>query len=349
MAKVYLDPGHGGNDPGAVANGLLEKEVVLKIAKYARDFLKSKYKNVSVKLSRTGDTYPSLSQRAKDANNWGADVFVSIHINAGGGEGYEDFIFNGSVSKDTPRLQDSIHNEVSKEFGTNRGQKRANFAVLRETGMPAVLTENGFIDNKEDAEYLKKDSNLKKLGEAHAKGIAVYLGLEKATSKPKSKPSKPKSSSPKVEWVGTKDKGKRVESIYRGSDGINFYDSPRWDNPSGTFGYGEGWIIDNLYRVDGSLQYRVKNSKGDLYYITARKDLVKVVDNKTKSSRKSTNSGKSFKTGDKVKIRSSATKYATGERIPNWVKGKSYTIHQVKSDRVLLREIYSWVRKSDIY
>lgn len=80
-----------------------------------------------------------------------------------------------------------------------------------------------------------------------------------------------------VVWVGTNDKGKRVESIYKGSDKLNFYDSPRWDNPSGTFGYGMGWKVDNLYRVDGHLMYRVQNSKGDLYYITASPKYVKVV------------------------------------------------------------------------
>lgn len=187
MAKVYIDPGHGGSDPGAVANGLREKDLTLKIAKYTRSYLQNNYKGVSVRMSRTGDTYPSLSARARDANNWGADVFVSIHINAGGGVGYEDFIYNGGVSSNTRKLQDKLHDELSPLFTKNRGQKRANYAVLRQTNMPAVLTECGFIDSSTDANFLKKENNLKKLGEAHAKGIAVYLGLEKGNSKPKKK------------------------------------------------------------------------------------------------------------------------------------------------------------------
>ena len=185
MAKVYIDPGHGGSDPGAVANGLREKDLTLKIAKYTRSYLQNNYKGVSVRMSRTGDTYPSLSARARDANNWGADVFVSIHINAGGGVGYEDFIYNGGVSGNTRKLQDKLHDELSPLFSKDRGQKRANYAVLRQTNMPAVLTECGFIDSSTDANFLKKENNLKKLGEAHAKGIAVYLGLEKGNSKPK--------------------------------------------------------------------------------------------------------------------------------------------------------------------
>lgn len=183
MAKVFLDPGHGGHDPGAVGNGLQEKVVVLKIARYARNYLQNNYKDVSVKMSRTTDKYLSLSSRANAANNWGADLFVSIHINAGGGIGYEDYIYNGKVSNKTHQLQDAIHSNVAPLFTNNRGQKRANFAVIRQTSMPAVLTECGFIDNKTDANFLKSGRNLKKLGEAHAKGIAVFLGLEKVTSK----------------------------------------------------------------------------------------------------------------------------------------------------------------------
>lgn len=187
MAKVYIDPGHGGSDPGAVANGLKEKDLVLSIAKYARNYLQNNYKGVTVRMSRSTDKYLTLTQRANDANRWGADVFVSIHINAGGGVGYEDYIYNGKVSSNTHKLQDAIHKKVAPLFTRDRGRKRANFAVVRQTKMPAVLTENGFIDNKTDANFLSKKSNLKKIGEAHAKGIAVYLGLEKGNSKPKKK------------------------------------------------------------------------------------------------------------------------------------------------------------------
>lgn len=184
MAKIYIDPGHGGNDPGAVANGIKEKDVVLKIAKYTRKYLQENYNNVSVKMSRTGDTFPSLSARASDANKWGADVFVSIHINAGGGTGYEDYIYiKLSNSSNAGKLRDELHKKLSPHFSQNRGKKNANFAVLRQTKMPAVLTENGFIDNKADAEFLKSDRNLKKLGQDHAEGIAVYLGLSKGKSK----------------------------------------------------------------------------------------------------------------------------------------------------------------------
>src|SRR5699024_209648 len=180
MAKVYLDPGHGGSDIGASANGLKEKDLTLSIAKYARDYLKSNYKGVTVKMSRTGDTYPSLTARTNEANAWGADIFVSVHINAGGGIGYEDYIYNRlSSNSNAGKLQAKLNAEISKHFTKNRGKKKANFHVCRESRMPAVLTENGFIDNKTDANILKKESNLKKIGQAHAIGIAKYFGLKK--------------------------------------------------------------------------------------------------------------------------------------------------------------------------
>jgi len=184
MTKIFLDPGHGGQDPGATGHGLREKDIVLTISRFAREYLEANYPGVSVKMSRTDDRYVSLSQRASDANRWGADVFASIHINAAvsTANGYEDFIFNGNVSNDTHQLQNAIHNKLSPFFPTNRGKKRANFAVLRQTNMPAVLTESGFITNKRDADFLRKTSNLKKLGQAHAKGIADFLGLDKKAS-----------------------------------------------------------------------------------------------------------------------------------------------------------------------
>lgn len=191
--KVFLDPGHGGSDPGAVANGLKEKDLTLKIAKAAEKYLKEKYEGVSVKLSRTGDSYPSLSARAKAANDWGADYFVSIHINAGGGTGFESYIFNGTVSSKTKEYQKKVHQVIAAGDGwADRGMKRANFHVLRETRMSALLTENGFIDRKEDAAKLKDPAFLKKLGRLHAEGIAKAFGLRKKSKpapKPDSKPS----------------------------------------------------------------------------------------------------------------------------------------------------------------
>lgn len=76
--------------------------------------------------------------------------------------------------------------------------------------------------------------------------------------------------------VSKADRGKRVESIYKGSDGLNFYDRPTWKSPVGTFYYGQGWTILEKIKVDGYEQYKVKNSKGNVYYITAADEYVRV-------------------------------------------------------------------------
>src|SRR5690625_3506361 len=181
MTKIYIDAGHGGSDPGATANGLREKDLTLKIAKHIRDYLKNY--NCSVRMSRTGDKTLSLAQRTNDANKWGADYFLSVHINAGGGTGYEDYIYNGlSNSSKTARIRDAIHNEINnvlKKHGiTNRGKKKANFHVLRESKMSAMLSENLFIDTAKDAKLLKDNAFLKAIGEAHAKGIIKAFNLK---------------------------------------------------------------------------------------------------------------------------------------------------------------------------
>ncbi|UYL93720.1 N-acetylmuramoyl-L-alanine amidase [Parageobacillus phage vB_PtoS_NIIg3.2] len=192
MKKIFLDKGHGGSDPGAVANGMKEKDLTHRIVEYAMDYLQANYTGFAMRTSRKGDETLTLSQRAKMANEWGADIFVSVHINAGKGTGFETYVYNGGVSSQTIALQNVLHSEIlaaMRQFGniTDRGKKRANYAVLRETKMPAVLTENLFIDSN-DAKYLKNEAFLKAVGEAHARGVAKFLGLPK---KPKPTPSQP--------------------------------------------------------------------------------------------------------------------------------------------------------------
>ena len=181
MAKIYIDPGHGGTDPGATANGLKEKDVTLAIATRVRNILVNEYTGVSVRMSRTGDQTVSLSQRTNDANAWGATFYVSIHINAGGGTGYEDYIHsNLSDSSSTAQLRNTIHAEIVKLIDMpNRGKKKADFHVLRETSMHAMLTENGFIDTATDAAKMKTSAWLDKAARGHVNGIAKAFGLKK--------------------------------------------------------------------------------------------------------------------------------------------------------------------------
>ena len=194
--KVAINYGHGGSDPGAVANGLREKDLTKAIGQRVTKLLRDNY-DISVKeIRQTKSGGSELSKIANEANAWGADLFVSIHINAGGGTGFESFIYNGAVSDDTRKLQQAIHSEVLKQIDVrNRGMKRANFAVVRQTRMPAVLTENLFIDTKADADKLKDSAFLDSLALGHANGIVSFLGLKKISGGRKTAASKSVNSS----------------------------------------------------------------------------------------------------------------------------------------------------------
>lgn len=186
MAKiVVLDPGHGGVDPGATANGLQEKDLTLEIANHTATELKSL--GVDVRLTRNSDrTFSSnkgadLQARASFANSMNAAYFVSIHINAGGGMGFESYVYADGASAEAVRRRRVVHEEVSKVFksygSSDRGEKSANFAVLRHTTMPAILVECGFIDGTKDAGLLQNQVFLADISRALAKGIARSIGV----------------------------------------------------------------------------------------------------------------------------------------------------------------------------
>ncbi|WP_404330278.1 N-acetylmuramoyl-L-alanine amidase [Mesobacillus maritimus] len=190
MVKIFIDPGHGGTDSGAVGSGLQEKNLTLQIAKKMQQLLLT-YENVQVRLSRETDKTMSLRQRTDMANNWNADFLISVHINAGGGTGFETFIYPG-VGGVTKRNQDILHAEVMKELDgvRDRGKKRADFFMLRESKMDAILTENLFIDNSGDVAKLKQASILNKIAQGHVNGVVKAYGLrKKAVAKPAPSPT----------------------------------------------------------------------------------------------------------------------------------------------------------------
>jgi N-acetylmuramoyl-L-alanine amidase len=177
--KIFLDAGHGGKDSGAVGNGLKEKDLTLTIVKKIGAML-GEYEGVEVLYSRTDDRFLELSERAALANNAKADYFNSIHINATpSGTGYESFIHTNASSQSVA-YQNVIHAEVLKAIGKvkDRGKKRANHAVTRLSHMPAILTENLFIDNAVDGALLKQDSFLDLIAKGHVNGYVKAFGLK---------------------------------------------------------------------------------------------------------------------------------------------------------------------------
>jgi N-acetylmuramoyl-L-alanine amidase len=184
MVKIYLDPGHGGSNIGATGHGMEEKNITLDIALRIRDILEEEYENVEVMMGRTSDIDKSLQSRTDEANNWGADYFLSIHINGfdGSTQGYEDFIHSSlSDTSQTARYRDTMHEEIMKVNELrNRGKKKANFHVLRETRMSALLTENGFIDHPEDAEKIADPSWRQKVARGHVNGLERAFNLTRS-------------------------------------------------------------------------------------------------------------------------------------------------------------------------
>ena len=180
MAKGYIAPGRGGADPGAVGNGLKEKDLNLTIGKYCAEYLKAQ--SVTVKMSRTKDIDPGLNQRAAEANKWGADLVCEIHINAGGGDGAEVYYsIAGGTSK---KMAQNIEAEIKKIGQNSRGIKTKKNAqgqdylgIIRMTKAPAVLVECAFIDTK-DIRIIDTKAEQKTMGEAIAKGILKTLGVE---------------------------------------------------------------------------------------------------------------------------------------------------------------------------
>lgn len=132
-------------------------------------------------MTRESDKYVKLSERARMANDWGAEYFLSIHINAGGGTGFESYVHE-SRRKQTVKRQETIHPVIADALAVrDRGQKTANFAVLRETTIPALLTENLFIDHREDAEKLSDSRFLQQIAQAHVTGLQKAFQLERKT------------------------------------------------------------------------------------------------------------------------------------------------------------------------
>ncbi|MGX2958059.1 N-acetylmuramoyl-L-alanine amidase family protein [Peribacillus sp. JNUCC 23] len=181
MVKIIIDSGHGGKDPGAVGNGLQEKNITLDISKEMKRYLDANYTRHETSLTRTIDIFLELSERTDIANRFNADVFISNHVNAGGGTGYESYIYTkpnaGSV-----KLQNLVNAEAlatAKKYGLGPhgdDKKQGNLAVVRQTNMPAVLTEIAYIDSK-DADLLKNNNFIKDMAAAYARGVAKYLNL----------------------------------------------------------------------------------------------------------------------------------------------------------------------------
>ena len=183
MYKLTIDPGHGGKDPGAVGPAeVQEKVITLAVAKKVADILRQIMTTI---LTRDADYAlgsslgGDLSARANKANQTGADVFISIHCNAAtdpSAHGTETHCHPKSVRGKT--LAGMIQSRLVPALGlTNRGVKESNFAVLRQTQMPAALVELAFVSNPTEEALLESEAFQNKAALAIAQGVCDFLGI----------------------------------------------------------------------------------------------------------------------------------------------------------------------------
>jgi len=171
---IVIDPGHGSPDNGASGFGLKEKDVVLDTGLRVKKYLSQTPFNVQ--LTRETDKKIELADRVAFAKKVNADIFVSIHANAGGGTGTETYYY--SAASTNPNVAQSkalatyINNRMVAAWNlTNRGVKVGDLHVLRENSMPACLVELGFIDNSKDNALLASATWRDKAAQA------IYLGI----------------------------------------------------------------------------------------------------------------------------------------------------------------------------
>lgn len=174
MAKVVMDAGHGGSDPGAVSDGRREKDDNLALALAVGSILAEN--GVDVVYTRTDDTYETPFQKAQKGNQEGADLFISIHRNSSPEKdqysGVETLLYDESGIK--KELAENINRELAKEGFQNLGiRERPGLVVLRRTRMPAALIEVGFINTQTDNELL--DQSFDGVVRAIADGILMTL------------------------------------------------------------------------------------------------------------------------------------------------------------------------------
>ncbi|MED3972243.1 N-acetylmuramoyl-L-alanine amidase [Priestia megaterium] len=263
VKKIYLDEGHGEQiDSGAInaKEGLMEAQLNLKLSNYVITYLKATYTGFKLNRTRSDKTFTSLTARANKANKWGADVFVSIHVNAGGGTGFESFIYNKTTSSKTKELQKCINDKAmttAKKYGLgahgNQPYKSGNLSVLRNTNMPACLTEICYIDSK-DSELLKNEAFLKDMAEAYAEGIANFLGLEKQSIIKESEPRKETVQQVKAPAKST---DKAIGTVKVLINDLYYYNKADWNAKVGKAQKGDVFTVVDKIKVNTAYMYKL--------------------------------------------------------------------------------------------
>ncbi|WP_346889093.1 cell wall-binding repeat-containing protein [Clostridium sp. UBA1056] len=173
--RVFIDAGHGGTEPGASGYGLVEKDLTLSIALKVQRLLENK--GVEVVMRRTTDTFLNFRDISSVANNSGADAFASIHINSAAvPNAYGIETYYAPNRMDSKPLADSVQKQLISTTGAyDRGVRTNDFNVVKDTKMPSILAECGFISNRDEAIKMGTNSYQELLASSIANGIYNYL------------------------------------------------------------------------------------------------------------------------------------------------------------------------------
>ncbi|RED59215.1 N-acetylmuramoyl-L-alanine amidase family protein [Cohnella lupini] len=173
--KIVIDPGHGGNDPGAPGySGIEEKADMLAIGLKVYDLLQQE-PMFEARLTRNDDTFVELGDRAAIANDWGADALISIH-----GNSYTDeSIFGTEVyyeKENSLQLAETIHSKMLEKTGlVDRGVRNEQLKVLSESEMPAVLMETGYLSNPDEEAFIQSEDGQARIAQAIVDGLKQYF------------------------------------------------------------------------------------------------------------------------------------------------------------------------------
>ena len=267
---IVLDPGHDASKhSGAIANGVREEVVTLKIAEYCKEVLEQ-YSGVSVYMTRTDGNCPypdtnsidDILKRVEWAKTKDADVFISFHINSsvsGAAQGAEVYYPQGE--ENAQELAKDIVGELAKLGLKNRGDKGDDsYAVIRHSkrnGFPGLIIEHAFVSNVSDAKWFQTEENLKKLGEADAAGIIKYYGLTK---------DKGKWEFTGEHWKWKEGNGKYATSTWKSIDGVWYYFDANGNMTTGWQQIGGIWYYMNS---SGAMTTGWQQIGGTWYYMNS--------------------------------------------------------------------------------
>lgn len=377
MKKAFIGVGHGGSDPGAVANGLKEANLNLTAALEVGEILAAH--KVNVLLSRYRDEDDDLAEEIRECNAFGPDVAVDMHTNAGGGDGFEVFYtVRGGVGK---TLAQNIESEVKAIGQNSRGLKtKVNsagndyFGFIRSTNCPAIITEMAFIDNINDIKDFDEVYELKRYALAVAKGILKTLGIAyngASTSNPGTSTGTTsnlyrvrKSWSDAGSQKGAFSDLNNAKKCADQNNGYSVFDNagnkvyPSTSNNNnnstgGSIGVGSVVkVVGNKWATGEDVPGWVKANSYKVIQVNGNKILLEsimswvYINDVTLVSGGTTSTQKPIGVGSKVKV--TGDKWATGEGVPGWVKSNVYKVIQVNGNKVLLETIMSWAYTSDV-